>query len=324
MNNYAHGTGGYGELELPYLNDGLYNDAIAVQSARAALYLFLKSVKARSIYLPEYICKSILPSLNSLRLNIIYYSIDESLSPVGDFSIEKNGYFLLVNYFGICGQQIDSFMKDSIVKADSIIIDNSQALFEAPKLCAATIYSPRKFLGLPDGGFLVTKDKIVTPHEYYKGEKYCTHLLSRSAGEVESGYSYFLDSENTLNDFIPKRMSLISLRLVKSYDLINLKESRLKNFYSLHKEFGEINNLEFNRIIGVPLCYPLKLDFKVRDICERLVSSSIFLPRYWPNMHSLNSSSDLYENTLFLPIDHKIDEIKMNWLISKIKDEISI
>lgn len=319
MSTYAGCYGGYGELELPFFNHELHEKAVVLQSARAALFLFLNSVKAEVIYIPNYICDSIYPALNELAIKIKKYEVDEFLNPCFSSILKPTEYLLLVNYFGVCRGNIESFINESAIKQENIIIDNSQALFEVASNVAATIYSPRKFLGIPDGGFLYTKERLKEVVDKYDAERLCSHLLLRSANETQSGYEYFLKAEVGLDDFFPKKISSISSRLIKSYNFAQLKFVRQRNFAFLEKFFSDVNNCNFAIACDeVPLCYPLKLSLNVDKICEQLKENNIFLPRYWPNC--VNNS--WYSSVLFLPIDHRISKEDLGCLATKVKELI--
>lgn len=321
MFKYANCIGGYGELELPYLNDGLHQQAIAVQSARAALYLFLKEKKVGVLFLPDYICDSLYPAIKFLDIEVKTYSIDETLSIPQNITLGQNEFILVVNYFGICRAKIDDFFISTKIAPEQVIIDNSQALFEPHQKCGASIYSPRKFLGVADGGFLYTEHNVPSPNEAYEAESWLTHLLLRSCDDVQTGYQHFLDAENALSDFIPKKMSEISQRLIKSNDFAAIKLKRIENFAKLHAEFQDIN--QFSHIPNrdeVPLCYPLKLEEDVSTICLQLVAFNIFLPRYWPKLDTGQHANDWYDKTLFLPVDHRIDKTKIDFLILKVRE----
>lgn len=326
MNNrykYAECIGGYGELELPYFDNVIHSQAIALQSARAGLYLFLKSVNAKKLYLPNYICRSLFPALASLNITIVFYDIDANLNPSGSFKLLEDEYILLVNYFGISGPIIDNFILSENVEQSKIIIDNSQALFEPNRDCAAHFYSPRKFLGIPDGGFLYSKQKVDVPIKHYDREDAIMHLIIRSSGDEQQGYKHFLNNEYALNDFRPKLMSLLSERLIKSYNFEIIKKRRIDNFRTLDEKFRLINscNIIRDKQIG-PLCYPLKLKYDVSEIVQGLLDKKIYLPRYWPDLEGSLIAKEWYDKTLFLPVDHRICKRKIDFMINSVDEAL--
>ncbi|MCG7644902.1 hypothetical protein MHM87_04785 [Alteromonas sp. Cnat3-28] len=321
MTQFANGIGGYGELELPFYNHPLHEEAYSFQSARAALFCFLKHTPVETVLLPDYICDSLYPIFENLQIKVNSYAINEALTAPTNISVGSNEMMLIVNYFGICREAINRFLRDSGIPTEKIIVDNSQALFEPVGRCAATIYSPRKFLGIPDGAFLYTDSDITTPSETFQATDYVGHLLERSAGKIYSGYQKFLEAEHSLTDFLPKKMSDVSKRLIQSYDLESVKAKRLHHFNQLQCAFQDINlNPVFKLESEIPLCFPLKIDKCVTRMCQELIKSNIYLPRYWPNLNAKAQASLWFSNTLFLPVDHRLDETKLNFLILKVRE----
>jgi len=68
---------------------------------------------------------------------------------------------VVVNYFGLC----DDVVAEAQTRhaPEQIVVDNAQAFFAAPTRCRASLYSPRKFFGVPDGGFL---HSVTPPRDY--------------------------------------------------------------------------------------------------------------------------------------------------------------
>ena len=304
--------GGYTEFDFGFIKHDMHKSAVALQSARSCLYLFLKTVSAKSIYVPAYLCDSLHPVINALKIKINTYDVNDSLEPIDNFTLQDNDYFLLVNYFGLCDSIIEKWL--SILTPERVIVDNSQALFSNPKNNVATIYSPRKYVSIPDGGFIYSKTKLEDDFKYYDGELNCNHLIYRATGQTRKGYDFFLKAENALNDFTPLKMSKISNLLFYRSEIQKVAKARVENYRLLSSKFERHNRREI--IISsemVPLCYPLYLGRNVSKIVNYLSSLDIFLPRYWPSC-----GNEWYENTLFLPIDERLGSSEIN----RLSDEI--
>ena len=313
--------GGYNQLPLISLDTQLGAEAYQFQSARAALYAYLNAAKIKTLYVPNYICDSIFPALKSLTVEVKFYSVNEQLLPVScPKRINKSdSRILLVNYFGLLNEQIKML---TAVEPELFIVDNSQALFCEHIEGTTSIYSPRKFLGIPDGGFLRTAEKINMPETLYDASENVGHLLLRAAGDVQTGYARFLAAEQALECFIPKKISVISAHLIKCADINAIKEKRRRNYKVLYNKFKSINQLQLPINAHVPLCYPLKLSFNVASICRELIDSAIYLPRYWCSHHSGSVGEDMFENTLFLPIDERISSGELIHLVKLIKNRL--
>jgi len=316
--------GGYGQLNIDSQGSCIHSDALKLQSARACLYLYLKDKNVDVLYLPSYLCDSIIPAIDSLGIVIKWYSIDESMLPHRIPDLDDNTYFLVVNYFGLLTKIIEDLLTNN---QRNIIVDNSQALFASPFNCAANIYSPRKFLAIPDGGFMYSNVTFKSTLAKYDSSSHISHLMLRAVGKVREGYSHFLSAEKALEEFLPKKMSVISEYLIQTVDLKNIKIRRRENYIALSRVFKGINQFSFNLYDNdVPLCYPLKLNVDVSEICKRLAIQDIFLPRYWPNVNGIDENrwaQDIFDTTLFIPVDERIDQERMLRLIEQLSKEIS-
>lgn len=315
--------GGYNQIALPDLKTQLHPDSYRFQSARAALYAYIKAENIRVLYVPNYMCDSLFPALEALSVEVKFYSINESLLPQNAFckNLPKSSKVLLVNYFGLLTDQIKLLVKK---QPDLFVIDNSQALFSDHIEGTTSIYSPRKFLGIPDGGLLKTNSEITVPEAYFDSSPYISHLLQRAAGNVSEGYINFQNAEYALNDYIPKKMSAISSYLIKSTDLNNIVEKRRENYSFLQSQFSEINKLDFPIYEQTPLCYPLKVMLPVGDVCSELTKHSIFLPRYWQSKHNGVVGKEMFEKTLFMPIDERLREKDLELLMNTVTEALDL
>ncbi|WP_172588119.1 hypothetical protein [Shewanella xiamenensis] len=316
--------GGYNQLQMNYFNSNIHPDAEKFQSARSALYAYLEAEKVKKIYLPKYICNSLLPILFDLSIEIIWYDINLNLLPIFKPLLEPDERFLVVNYYGLISAELEKFINGD----RGYIVDNSQALFSQPLEGVVTIYSPRKFLPIPDGGFIYSHLKFTKIYEYYESEKYFAHLVLRGVGLVKEGYELFKLAEQKFDDFKPKRMSKLSNKLIEYTDLDDIREKRKNNFEFLNKKLNHINELDIvrNALVStthniVPLCYPLMLKKNIDSIHAKLVSKDVFLPRYWAGDDLGNVGFLLYSNTLFLPIDERLSKKDLDFLVELILDD---
>jgi hypothetical protein len=311
--------GGYFGLELNCNQNYLDEWGIAYQSARAALYAMLNHNKCQRIWLPKYICNSIIPAIEALGIEILRYDIDMTFRIKSEITLKVHDIVLYVNYFGICDAQEIELM--SIFPTEKIIFDHSQAFFSKPKSVLATIYSPRKFLGVPDGGFLNTNEKISEQYQVDTGSvERAKHLLTRINDGAEAGYKDFKDADESLSDFIPMSMSNLTNRMLSAIDLVNVSKIRIDNFYYLHEKLGVLNELFIPQLSGAPLCYPLLIKSnKLRDI---LIRNKIFIAKYWADaLDSVDNASDEYtliNDILAIPCDQRYRKSELNKVIALI------
>jgi len=314
--------GGYFALDLPDYGDAFPN-AIKFQSGRAALRSVLENIGVRRVLLPAYICDSVIQAVVDAGVAVETYWLDDSLYPKGLPSPFSEVYTLLyVNYFGLCEANIIRLIQD--IPNNQLIIDNSQALFTLPTNALATIYSPRKFVGVPDGGLLVTSGlKIKAPGD----EDTCSldrmrQLLLRMAYTAQDGYPDYLEAENSLSDTRPLRMSRFTSRILAGIDMPTVKRKRRENFMALADRLDKYNLCKWSLGSGsVPLCYPLVVGWDVQHLKKDLVKKGIYIPTYWPDAKPRVTDgieSSLTNCCLAVPCDQRYSLDQMSYLADEI------
>lgn len=311
-NALSKAIGGYFELELPVSVFPLHQNAIRFQSARAAFHALLNTGQPQRVWMPRYICDAMLAPLHALGVEIVFYDLDQRLGVAGDVTLAARDWLLYVNYFGLCSQQQEQLLRR--FNPSQLIMDHSQAFFAAPKNCLATVYSPRKFFGLPDGGLLHTSLQVSEPEQTDDGSvARCTHLLQRLDTSAEAGYADFRLAEETLHDTRPRRMSTLSARLFASIDLNRVKQRRNANFVYLHQRLKHLNGLDLDMVrIGGPLCYPLLIEnASVQAVRESLLAERVFIPSYWPEVRTRVAGDtlelQLVDGCLPIPCDQRYE-----------------
>lgn len=317
MSSSHKAIGGYFELELRAEKSILYPDAHYFQSARAAFLALLYTGKPARVWMPRYICDSMLAPLKKAKVECVYYSINQQLEIVDRIDLADKDWLFYVNYFGICTENINKILQR--FNPGQVVLDHSQALYAAPKTCVATIYSPRKFFGIPDGGLLITDLPVGTPSAIERGSaERAKYLLKRLADSPESGYADYQRAEHSLSKFEPRQMSPLTRRMLESVDFEGVRKRRNDNFGCLHRVLGSLNQLKINPSdVDGPLCYPFLVDQP--GIRERLISERIFVATYWSDaLKTVSDSSSealLVRNMIPLPCDQRYGKYEMKNII---------
>lgn len=303
-------VGGYFELELSSGNGTYYPEALKYQSARSAFYALLLYCKPKRVWMPYYICDTMLAPLEKSGIEIVFYSLNSDFTIADDIELKLDDKLLYVNYFGLCSAFQDELLKRYDSK--QIIFDHSQAFFCRPKECLATIYSPRKFFGVPDGGYLITSLEMQEPTTIDDDSiNRSKHLFLRLSGEPEDGYVEYQKAEESLKLIEPKRMSLLTERLLASIDFQAVKYKREANFRELHSTLGEKNviDLMFENIEG-PMIYPYLQATGATELKAKLISERCFIATYWPEcrerLDGYDVEKNFVENLIPLPCDQRI------------------
>lgn len=302
--------GGYFELELRK-GDHYHKNAIRLNTARNCFEYILLARRYRKVYIPYYTCEVMLQPL--LRHNIMYefYSINENFEPIETKDLLPYEAFLYTNYFGLKQRCVE---KLASIYGSQLIIDNAQA-FYSPRLNSIdTFYSPRKFFGVPDGGYLYTDCTLNQDIPQDKSYKRMQHLLQRIDEGAESGYSFFRLNDDSLDNNPIQQMSNLTEKLLCTIDYEDVKKKRRENFLILH----EI--LKYTNLINVkleedetPMIYPYYSNDTLR---ERLISHKIFVATYWPNVLDWCTSNKMefgfVQKLVPLPIDQRYEKMEMD------------
>lgn len=297
--------GGYFELELRS-EEEFHHNAIRLNSGRNALkYVFL--VKGfKKIYIPYFTCDAVLEPIKALNIDYEFYRIREDFYPIFDFKkVNYYGAFVYTNYFGL----MDEIVRKLSYMKLNLIVDNAQAFFSKPIQDIDTFYSPRKYFGIPDGGYLYTNKKLNIELDYDFSKMRISHLLTRIENGPESGYQEFIANEETFSQMPLLKMSKLTEKLLRSIDYSKVSERRRENYNLLNELIGEYNTLKLASLDKeVPLVYPFLCE-KV-GIREYLIEKGIFVARYWPNvLEWCDKDSIEYNyalNIVPLPIDQRV------------------
>lgn len=315
MNEY----GGYFELELADFGGENYPAAYGFNSGRNALRALILARKIKKLCLPYYICGDVIDAIKREGVECRFIDINYDFS-VNMTAVKKDEYFLCVNYFGVC----DQFVKRLSEHSSRLIVDNSQAFFSFQE-GIDTIYSPRKFFGVPDGGYLLT-DAVVENYPPSQSFSNCNHLLARADVDANCGYSLFLNNEKRIADEPIMAMSTLTKKLLSQIDFKSSMEKRKKNFQYLHSRLNKYNSMDLNSTENsAPMAYPLLNDSS--DLRELLIENKIYVAQYWKevaNFAPVNSISYAISRSLVaLPSDHRYSLTDMKFVADIVEEIIS-
>jgi hypothetical protein len=316
--------GGYFELELNDFGSIFHDDAVALNTGRNALEYILIQRKYKRLYIPYYTCDVILQPLIRQGVEYVFYHIDDSFIPI-DIAPKNDEAILFVNYYGIMSRQV-KYLSEIYT---NLIIDNSQAFYEKPIQDIDTFYSPRKFFGLPDGGFAYCKSN--TPLKLDRDSSSCSmsHLLTRIENGAEAGYTQFKANDKNLDDRPLMCMSQVTEKLMRNISFESIRHKRRANFKDMHAclyEENELTPLIDRSIYEAPMIYPFlkKNNLKKR---KNLIGNKIYTATYWPNVKtwlktSIYLETYLVDNLIALPIDQRYDRTEIQFILKSICREL--
>lgn len=307
--------GGYLECEH-YHGKAYHENALGFNSASSALEYFLRKNNIRKIYLPYYLGESLCNAARKIGVRIGYYNLRQDFFPLFTHQMSADEILIIVNYFG---QLSDEVLLQLQKQYAYILVDNTQAFFNKAISGIPTIYSCRKFFGVPDGGYLCgsalkTSEFDMLPRESAIGR--LDYLVGRFEKNAAAFYTNFAEREREIHLSGCKRMSTLAENWLKSFNYEKVKSQRQRNCITLHT-FLEKYNLLPLQVTRDLFMYPLLIS-NGATLKQQLIQLKIYVPTLWKealNFPDMNKfARNLVENLVLLPIDQRYNEKDMEYI----------
>lgn len=318
-------------IELQFEDKEEYYDGVntvRLNTGRAAIYHAVKCMNATIVYLPYYQCDTVRDFLLAKKIEVRYYHINSQFEPIkDDIEMGDRIAIVIVNYYGIMGTKR---MKCLAEKYTNVIIDNCQAFFAKPISNCLNVYSTRKFVGVPDGAYVIGPRamSISTDYEQDYSSDTSLFLLQRIEYGCE-GKAYLSRKENEerIDNSDIKQMSKLTKRILKATNYEFIQEKRKENFYYLDYCLKDINLLKPKEYIDentVPMVYPFAS--KNKNLVNILLEQKHFQGQWWA--YILNEMKEncmetwLSEYMVPLTIDQRYNQQQLNQIVNIVKENI--
>ena len=308
--------GGYFGLEQ-FSGKPYHSGLAAVNSGRNALLYILKARGYRKLYIPRFLCDTV--SQLCKREGIAYeeYGITPEFLPAFHGTPGPEEAVYIVNFYG---QLPDTLLLQLQAQWGRIIVDNVQDFFRKPLAGVDTVYSCRKFFGVPDGGYAACEGAALSLEPDASRDR-MTHILGRF--EV-SGSAYYSDFQANDEGFYPlplREMSPLTQNLLRAVDYDAIRKARSTNYALLEKALGKENRLHLTAPDG-PYCYPFYCQNGMA-VKRALAQNKIYVPTLWPNVPENPAATplevDYAKNILPLPCDQRYTEDDMKRIVEEIQ-----
>lgn len=302
---------GFERYSLPMLHEG----AVALNCGRNALAYLIRAKEIRHIYLPQFLCETVGEVCWRAQISVTYYHVTEDFLPE-EFVLADGAWLYVVNYYGQIGnEQIAALAQ----KHGRIIVDNAQAYFQLPVAGIDTLYTCRKFFGVPDGAFLYTDAREEETLERDESFERMRHILGRFERGAPEFYQDSVANDRAFIGSPVRAMSRLTENLLRGIDYEAVKARRTSNFRFLHENLGECNILQLKIPEGA-FMYPLYVADGAR-VRKEMQRKKIYVPTLWPNVLELPDSLErkYAENILPLPCDQRYDEEDMRAMLVVLK-----
>lgn len=294
----------------------------AFSNARSAFAALAAALPEAMIWLPAFLCVDMADGLPPQRVR--FYPVETGFEP--DLSrVEAEGragdIVLLVAHFGLpVAASARAFARR---RGDlRIVEDRAQALGPGIPWCGGyVLYSPRKLLGVADGGVLVAPDaKAILPLPTATADAealWRAPLLRHADPEGADNATWYAANraKEAAMDAGPAAITGRSLSILATTPLAELADARLSNWRAL--------NLRLERWSALPptgeappLGYVLRLPAAVRaSLLKALYAERIFAAVHWPAIAAPTAAfpreADWTRELVTLPCDHRYGAAEM-------------
>lgn len=275
--------GSFIELQFPkgmeyYSGD---QNIARLNSGRAAIYHAARVFNCDTVWLPYYQCDTVREFLKRKGINIKYYNIDSGFEPK-EIKQNDNEAVVFVNYYGVMSQ---TRMKALSLCYKNVIIDNSQAFFCEPINGCMNVYSARKFVGVPDGAYVVGKGAEKYTDAYkkcYSSDTASFLLLRHEYGCEGKTYDSRMINEHRIDKEDIMQMSGLTRSILDGTDYEYIKTKRKDNFRIACELFNPVNCIDPKRYVDeetIPMVYPLVIEND--DLLKKLLEHKHFQGHWW-------------------------------------------
>jgi dTDP-4-amino-4,6-dideoxygalactose transaminase len=259
--------------------------------------------------------------------SVRFYEVDYDLSvPSLEWldKVEPNDLVIAVDYFGFpCNQESKKLAKE---QGAWVLEDACQALLseDVSHYSDFVLYSPRKFLGVADGGILVCNHEI--PCERITIEtlpptwwlKALSAMVLRREFDLHGSSRRWVElfreteAESPVGFYGMSELSALLLR--HSFDYRTIAQKRVENYLTLTETLEEQRLFPVLQPGVVPLGFPIRV--KDRDrIRQTLFDHEIYPPVHWPVQgivpEEFRDSHKLADEIMTLPCDQRYDQQDM-------------
>lgn len=310
--------GGYIEIEH-YKGNEYHTGCLALNSGRNCLRYLIRARQIRKIMLPRLQCQVIEEVCRREGVQIQWYEVKALEKPYQDEQLEEEVFLYLINYYG---QLEKNYLEKLLAGHKRVIVDNAQDFFCGPIEGVDTIYTCRKFFGVPDGAYLYTDAQadftLQADFSYDRME----FLLGRYECGAEKFYQNYRENEAWMDKQGLSAMSALTHNILRSIDYERVEQTRTSNAKRLDAGLGENNLLTVKNMTGAYL-YPY-FCADGEKLRKKLIERKIFVPVLWQNVledYDIDTAEyNFSKNMVPLPCDQRYTENDMDEVIAAVKE----
>lgn len=300
-------------------------------NGRSALHHLLLHLKPGTFWLPAYCCTSLAEAAANTNAILRFFPLTPDLSPDTAY-LEKHlspgDAVLAIDYFGRNpSKDFIAFSKQQ--KAIHWIEDRAQSLLPAAKPWGDfTLYTPRKLLGVPNGGIVVGITKKLpaqAPQDSPPNADFIIPSLLRYEDKAEAHNTVWYQANVAAESAMTVSnapMSRISHYILQHLDVRSIIQKRKENYAVLMKHLAKHALLPESDNDFVPFGFPIHVQDR-RKTASALHSQAVFAAHHWPELPSPQAEFPkehaFSEQLLTLPCDHRYDVADMERVAGIVK-----
>ena len=263
-------------------------------NARSGIMILIDLLEPASVWMPSYLCPTMIEVVDQKKTNLRFYEVDYNLhisSTDWVDQIQTGDLVVLIDYFAFpMSSKVAGLVKE---QGGYVLEDACQALLSerVGQYSDFVLFSPRKAIGVPDGGILVSccnvgfNDVELKPalsswwlkmleaainrreFDQYGGDRHWYRLFREADAATPIGYFAMSDLSRKL--------------LFNGFEYTKISRRRIENYSIFAHDLKDIAMFPVLPKGTVPLGFPIK--HPRRDqIRVKLFQEQIYPPVHWP------------------------------------------
>jgi hypothetical protein len=270
----------------------LEGPCLKLSNAHSGIFILCQLLRPKRIWLPAYLCHSIVEAVQAANLSIEFYpvSLDLKLENLEWLSqLENRDLVLFIDYFDFESDR--EVIRAAKEKPAWVVQDAAQALLSSFERAEAdfVLYSPRQYFGVPDGGILQSKcDEDFSsihlkdaPDDFVLAANHAFNSRTEFDRSSDGDWFSIYNSAEKLSPIGCFAMTALSAAMLRhSFDYEKISENRRSNYQRLYNSVPEMALYGALNDETVPLGFPIVSDFR-DHIRTSLYSKKMYCPLHW-------------------------------------------
>jgi hypothetical protein len=338
QSRYIGGLLGIEEITTkPSEDPGFFDGShLCLTDARSGIWLLVELLSPKTVWMPSFVCKVMIEAVEKAGVPVCHFELDYDMrmkSSDWTDQVQPNDLVIFLDYMGYpshadCANQIRE-------KKAWILDDASQAWPSnvQSEIADFTLYSPRKFLGLPDGAVLcfqnhsdlMTDVNLDPPPQDWIMKSLAVVQWRRDFDRWNSANPW-QELFKTVNDTFPLgpyQMSTFSqMMMTHGINFQHIATRRNENYVVLNELLRDIALFPKAHLDIVPLGFPIRVRNR-EGLQAHLLNHNVASGVHW-NLQGViptkyEESHRLSKDIITLPCDQRYNEDDMNYMAEIIR-----